>query len=179
MPDGTVALGLPGLFLVCVQYFELVQLGRSFKADFGSCAVRLKAAHLHLLRWGASADITDKEALEAKLSKYGPSELETAKELLQSIHEQFDRAQKDSSGLKRRIARANTVEAAKEVEELDVSEEIERAEPKWSLTYKAMDEVKVKYSKLSAAIGDTKDRARWALYDRKHLTTLVDEVPHY
>ncbi|OQO01134.1 hypothetical protein B0A48_13377 [Cryoendolithus antarcticus] len=174
--SGLTASSAPGLFLTCIDYFELIQLGRNFKPDYASCAIRLEAAHIHLLRWGKAVDITNAEALQAKLSTYREEDVGFVKELLEEIKEQFERAEKDSVSFKKRAARNADTSSNTETETLDPSTEMQLASTEHITAGKAMTKIKHGYAEALSVATGVHDRTRWALYQQKNLDTLVDEV---
>nr|OQO27173.1 hypothetical protein B0A51_04433 [Rachicladosporium sp. CCFEE 5018] len=174
--SGLTALSVPGLFLTCVNYFELIQLGRNFKSDYATCAIRLEAAHIHLLRWGKAVDITNTEALQAKLSAYKSEDVEFAKDLLEEIKEKFERAEKDSGSFKKRATRNASASTETDTEVLDPSAELHLASKEHITASKALTKIKHGYTEALNVVSGAHNRTRWALYQKKNLKALVDEV---
>nr|OQO26703.1 hypothetical protein B0A51_06670 [Rachicladosporium sp. CCFEE 5018] len=170
------ALSVPGLFLTCVNYFELIQLGRNFKSDYATCAIRLEAAHIHLLRWGKAVDITNTEALQAKLAAYTEEDVDFAKDLLEEIKEKFERAEKDSGSFKKRAARNASASTETDTEVLDPSAELQLASKEHITASKALTKIKHGYTEALNVVSGAHNRTRWALYQKKNLKALVDEV---
>lgn len=103
MVEGTLALSIPGLFLTCVQYFVLLQLGRNFEADFGSCHLQLRWIELRLQRWGRAAGITAETTEEDFLKEFehnhDQNEVNLVFDTLEQIDVQLSRARQDSQSI--------------------------------------------------------------------------------
>ncbi|TKA74406.1 hypothetical protein B0A49_03982 [Cryomyces minteri] len=125
--EGAV-LGLPGLFLTGLRYFELIQFGRQFKKDFGASSLRLEAAHLHMTRWGEALGI-NVEPLDptvlSQLSAYKPEEIKLATALLNQIQDAFESAKRKSESFKGIVTLKGN---ADDVAVLDTNAEFEHVE---------------------------------------------------
>ncbi|TKA68485.1 hypothetical protein B0A49_05694 [Cryomyces minteri] len=173
--EGAV-LGLPGLFLTGLRYFELIQFGCQFKKDFGASSLRLEAAHLHMTRWGEALGI-NVEPLDptvlSQLSAYKPEEIKLAAALLSQIQDAFESAKRKSESFKGIVTLEDN---ADDVAVLDTNAEFEHVEyrfKKLSLTTRGF----VKgYQKAKSVKDKTKERASWALYERSQFNQLVENV---
>jgi hypothetical protein len=47
-----VVLSLPGIFMCCVQYFELIQRGRNFERDLLVLTTKFSNQQLRFTKWG-------------------------------------------------------------------------------------------------------------------------------
>lgn len=77
----------PGLFTVCLQCFDLIQAGRDFGKDYERSLIRLRAAHLRLVRWGETVGLAVSDLstpVPTRISNT-PSEETTAKDHLAAI----------------------------------------------------------------------------------------------
>lgn len=170
------ALGLPGLFISAVQYFEWIRFGRQFENDFGACLVRLEAAHLHMIRWGASMGIDgDPSTFDPRsLSHLPADEIETAMDILHEINRTFEMARETSESFNRRQRRKGITNSEKMM--LDTETELERAESRFKTLHRTSRKIAEKYEKAMHLKDKARDRVVWALYERNHFNHLIDTV---
>ncbi|PSN61258.1 hypothetical protein BS50DRAFT_578636, partial [Corynespora cassiicola Philippines] len=55
----STVLGLPGLFVSCVQCFEYIQYSRNIEKDCEDLVIKLRYIGLALTRWGESMGFGD------------------------------------------------------------------------------------------------------------------------
>ncbi|KAM0720993.1 hypothetical protein Q7P37_003278 [Cladosporium fusiforme] len=172
MPDGSLALSIPGLFLTCVQYFTLIRLGRDFEADFGSCILKLRTVELRLQRWGTSVGITNEAANEfEKLEERDDSgDIEFA---LKQISKQLSRAHEDSEAIVNRNRDPKVLDVIDEVQQLELSD------AKISRASRVQAKLKFGYQKSFDLTSRVVVRTQWALYKKTHLTNLLDVVSEH
>lgn len=173
MVDGTLALSIPGLFLTCVQYFNLVQLGRNFTADFGSCLLRLRAIELRLHRWGKAAGITDEDFATRLQERYNDQEIQFAYNACRQIKKQLMRAKEDSQEM---------LEDNQKPEELELVDEIQQLEicgPKTTRARRFQDKVKSGYQTTLHFGSQAAVRSKWALYKKPQLEGLLSTISEH
>jgi hypothetical protein len=174
MVEGTLALSIPGLFLTCVQYFVLLQLGRNFEADFGSCILELRWIELRLQRWGKAAGITvdsTSERSQKFLRKFGghhdQDQVELISDTLEQIELQLSRAQEDSQKIFKKKRNATELELIDEVQQLKL------CDPKVAVASRFLKKVKSSYDSHARAGAKVATQSRWALYKKTQLESLV------
>lgn len=145
MVEGTIALSIPGLFLTCVQYFVLIQFGRNFEADFGSCYLQLRWIELRLQRWGRAAGITaettEEDFLKEFAHNHNQDEVDLVFDTLEQIDVQLSRARQDSQNILQKNRNPTELELINEVEQLQI------CEPKVALAHRFVAKVKSTYDR--------------------------------
>ncbi|KAN0113237.1 Prion-inhibition and propagation domain containing protein [Hyaloscypha variabilis] len=175
---GIAIASLAGIFLDCVDCFELILIGRDFKDDFGYSLTRLSAAQLRLTRWGVSVGLveyinevgttTKPLDLKSHLSQvvYSDEEIGQAKEWLEDIIARFKIAQKDSI----RYAKGQKSE---DLGTFNDTTDLERVDDSAKrLFIKIGQIVKSRKAKLGRAALKTK----WALHGKKHFEELITKI---
>jgi hypothetical protein len=61
----TNLLILPGLFISCIQSFEIIQYGRAFESDHYTLTLRLDYIGVTLARWGKAVKIVGRNNITA------------------------------------------------------------------------------------------------------------------
>lgn len=173
----TEALGVPELFLACVKYFELIQLGRNFEEDFESSTLLLRGTDLRLRRWGEAVGITDKQSPAFQAAAQGRSEedLDLVDETLDHISTRLKMAkeQADKYAIKRR---ARSTEANTELETIDESHQITAAGNVESRSLIRLKNV----GRKTLDFGDELQKStRWALYKKTELTSLLRDISEH
>lgn len=173
MVEGTLALSIPGLFLTCVQYFTLIQLGQNFKHDFASCHLELRWIELRIQRWGKAAGITDQSPEDFKNKfegKHDENEVTLICDTLKQIQKQFQRAQEDSEEIikkkKRTDPETKELELINELEQLQLCE---KKDAKVGRTHRFVKKIKSGY----ASSRHVAAQSQWALYKKTQLEHLV------
>lgn len=170
MVDGTLALSIPGLFLTCVQYFTLVQLGRNFKNDFGSCLLQLRAIELRLQRWGRAAGITDatsEDFVKNLQERHTPQEIEFAYNACKHIKKQLSRAQEDSQDIVDENPGQEMLELVDEVQQLEI------CGPPTARASRVVNKLKSGYHSSLRFATKATSRTQWALYKKVDLEKLL------
>ena len=116
------------------------------------------------------------EGVANRLSEYPEKQLTEAKSILESIVETFDRIKKRSGhkdGESKQSGGAGEDGAGEE-------EDIKDSDPKMSATNTRLRKIRSKYrkaaDKVTSNMQSAKTHLKWALYEKKHLTALVEEV---
>jgi len=160
---------IAGIFTSCVDCFEYIQLGRKFGRDFESSLLKLSAAELQLTRWGASVGLYANDSGDMTLpSKLGieasSREIRQAERTLGAILALVNEAKKKSetystsSGVKSEDLTMIDPETSSQTYEKDL--------------LKGMRRIIISRQKRTSA----RNKTKWALYDRKHFTELIQEV---
>lgn len=173
MVDGTLALSIPALFLTCVQYLSLIQLGRDFEDDFGFCVLELRAIELRLVRWGKAVGITDEQSEDfvRKLEQdYTTQEAKFAQDACKQIVKQLARAQEDSKD----ISELNG--DSKELVLIDEAQQLEQVEKKVARASRVQAKLKSGYKKSFDVTSKVFVRAKWALYKKDQLSNLLAAI---
>lgn len=171
MAEGTVALSIPGLVLTCAQYFVLLQLGRNFESDFGSCHLELQWVELRIRRWGKAAGITNQshEAFTRKFeSEHSREDVDLAYDTWEQISIQLQRAQQDSQRMLRN--KRNPAELEPLMEDLQLQDS------KTSRTNRILNKLKSGYETPLQAGSKVVAQSKWALYKRTQFQDLIKTV---
>ncbi|KAJ8109344.1 hypothetical protein OPT61_g7524 [Boeremia exigua] len=158
----SVVLGLPGLFVSCVECFEIIQYGRNLESERDHFVLRLHYIGLKLSRWGASKGLVG--AGNAETSPIDPA-LEECRACLESIMSRFADAQKKSRNFELKAEKKGNALEAEEMMMLE-SESPHREQAFRKTTRTLMNKYATKYR-------NGVKRAEWALYERKVLENLV------
>ncbi|KAM0701961.1 hypothetical protein Q7P35_010871 [Cladosporium inversicolor] len=174
MVEGTLALSIPGLFLTCIQYFVLLQLGRNFEADFGSCILELRWIEVRLQRWGKAAGITvdgTSERPEGFLKEFGKNhgqeQVDLISDTLEQIEVQLRRAREDSQQIFKKKRNTTELELIDEVQQLKI------CGPKVATATRFLNKVKSGYDSHARAGAKVVAQSQWALYKKTQLESLV------
>jgi Prion-inhibition and propagation len=161
---GVVALA--GLFNNAVDCFEYIQLGRNFGKDFQTSLLKLDNARLRLSRWGEAArlngDVADVQSLE--LTALSPEDIPKAEGLLGHILDLFTDAEKVSGNFK---SQAVTGDSGLMV--LDVHADLDAAH---RTLHDQMRGLSIRRQNKTSL----QQKAKWALYEKKHLERLISDV---
>lgn len=165
-PFGIVAgaLGIAGLFTAAVDTFDYIQLGRHFGEDYQKAQLKLDIAAMRLSRWGRAVNIANDPNLSLTMATI--PEAEKAKEVLVSILDLFEKAQKDSGKYK--------LEKKEDQMALQVWGENDMGVSLRSLHGKMKDVVKRRQK--GASLGQ---KVSWALYRNKEFKRLVEDVTEF
>lgn len=173
----TIAIALPAAFMASVQCFELVQFGRNFKEDFAVSAANLKICEIHLLRWGGAAGLDGEHStkLHERLSKYPDDQLQKALLVLRRIVSIFDNTKEACQ-----FESIDEDESSGQSAPLDENAQLQTTDAKMRKSHKHLDKIRGRYRSAVATVKraaqDASDRTKWALYKKKHLETLVEQV---
>jgi Prion-inhibition and propagation len=153
-----LVLGLPGLFVSCVECFEYIQLGRKLEEDYDTTVLRLSNIGLSLSRWGKSMGLHG----TAPLDKDQIAALEPeARPLLEGILRRFEKVSNKSEELK---LKATNEEVA--LVRRDMNSEargLYTMMHTWMHTRYINQQNRVK-------------KVRWAVYDKKALNSLISDL---
>lgn len=150
-----------------------------FSCSTHICAVKLKAAHIHLLRWGVAANINTENpepGVIAYLQTLPPDEVDTASDLLQQIQKTFKRAEESSASLKRRKLRSHNSDDQRVVEILDSEAALLTAEPRFQRLDRTLTQIRQKYDRVKDSSRQKVVATKWALYERRPFMELVQTV---
>ena len=173
----SIAIALPSAFMACVQCFELVQFGRNFKEDFAVSAADLKICEIHLLRWGAAAGLDESGGfqLQERLSRYPEDQLQKAVMVLKRIAAIFETTKESC-----RFDSLDDDEDPRQSEQLDETAHLQNQQKNIQKSHQHLDKIKARYKSVANAVKGSiqtaSDRTKWALYKKKHLTALVEQV---
>lgn len=170
-------LSVPGHFLTCVQYFELVRLGRNFDTDFESNALLLRSTELRLRRWGEAVGITDRESItfQAAIRDRSDEDLDYVDEALDHIKTRLETA-KDQAVKFAKKRRQRPTEAMVELETID---EISRASTAGTIQSRSIIRLRKVVRKTLDFGTDLQKSTTWALYRKTELTNLVRDITEH
>ena len=161
---GVVALA--GLFNNAVDCFEYVQLGKSLGKDFQTSTLKLDVARLRLSRWGEalglSGDVTDVSSLGT--TRLSAEDVPKAESLLGQILALFADAEEMSGKYKSRAAAGDASLAV-----LDVQAEMDTL-------HRSLHEKMRGLSIRRQNKTPLRQKAKWALYEKKQYDRLVADV---
>lgn len=167
------ALAIPGLFLNCVDIFELVELGRDFDQDFGSWHLQLQSNELRFKRWGEAAGITDEESetfVKQLQKNNSPQEIKLAYKACYTIKKQLERANEDSKEMASFSDDAAELVITEEFKQLEISTpDVKHADG-------ALKKLKNKYQR---SVRQVVVRSKWALYKRTQLKDLLEVIAEH
>jgi hypothetical protein len=175
MPDGTLALSIPGLFLTCVQYFTLVQLGRNFTSDFGSSYLQLRAVELRFQRWGAAAGITDDNeqshaSMQQLAKQHSEKDVRLAFLTCNQIKTQLDTARGASE------VYSLTTDNPEELDLCNALTELEVCGPKAKQADGALRKLKSRYDRTMQKTTRFVAASKWALFQKTQLEGLLSTI---
>lgn len=81
----TGAISLTSLFSACVDCFEYVELGRTFRRDYRTSILTLTCARLRLTRWGQAVNINNNSRFQDLSLESADEQIKTAKATLEQI----------------------------------------------------------------------------------------------
>lgn len=167
------ALAIPGLFLNCVDIFELVELGRDFDQDFGSWHLQLQSNELRFKRWGEAAGITDEESetfVKQLQKNNSPQEIKLAYKACYTIKKQLERANEDSKEMASFSDDAAELVITEEFKQLEISTpDVKHADG-------ALKKLKNKYQR---SVRQVVVRSKWAIYKRTQLKDLLEAIAEH
>lgn len=169
-----LALGIPGMFLACVQYFTLVQLGRNFTADFGSSLLQLRSAELRFQRWGEAAGITDERSetfVKQLQDNHTPQEIEFAHSACTQILKQLQKAHEESESVSEKNG-----DSEEELKVIDELEQLEISGPETKRANSALEKLKSRYQSGKHTTAKLVVRSKWALYKKAQLDGLLRTI---
>lgn len=157
----TGAFSVLGLFNNVVNCFEYIHLGRQMEKDYDFYMVRLLLAKNRLVLWGQSVNIQT----DARFTSSNPSADELAVPVLKQITARLEDAYELSQIYEIKARRSHNPAAIRLLEE----EELAPTTKRIRAVFQSFEKQKEKVVTLSK-------QTRWALYDGKHLNTLVESV---
>lgn len=169
MDAASITIGgvaLTSLFNNAVDCFNYVQIGRNFGKNFTTSLLRLDVAQLRLSRWGKSIGLgnsmDDVQSLQQKA--LSAEDVGQAERLLGQIQELFAEAEVTSNGFKNRTPSGDR--------SLILHDPSTDLEPVPASLHSKMREL------ATSRQGQTglRQKVKWALYEKRHLSELVDEV---
>lgn len=185
MVDEALKLRIPSLFFTCIQYLNVLQLGRNFEADFASCNLQLQWIELRIQRWGRAGGITASTAGDDFLNEFGKKhdekDVKLACDALEQIDVQFRKAQDESQRILADCDQAG-------LELIDEVEKVKILEPKEAHASRFVAKVKSSYDEHIRSGTKTTTKSNWAIYNRvqlqdiikslgDHVTTLESTIP--
>ncbi|KAJ4289011.1 hypothetical protein N0V90_011353 [Kalmusia sp. IMI 367209] len=154
-PFGSV-LSLPGLFLSCVQFFEMIQYGRNLESDRNLMVLRLHYIGVNLSRWGTSVGLVDDDTAVSYDDR-----IEDCRPLLENIKGRFEEAQRKS----------NLSKPKSTGKDILTNDEVQLSKDRLCQRMKFwMRKYATKYN---AKYDNSVITIKWAIYERKVLDLLV------
>ncbi|KAF4535098.1 uncharacterized protein LTHEOB_12835 [Lasiodiplodia theobromae] len=150
----------PGLFLACVECFELIQLGRSFGKDFERSLLRLRVTKLRFVRIGSCKGIAldnPEATLPERMSDDEGTE-ETVKKLIAQIITQFSTT---SSICDRYKGDDKSVGEAGDVKDENILQ----------LLQKVHDQAQIRQNRTNF-----RRKVAWVCYEKGHLDRMLDSI---
>ncbi|KAK4627085.1 Heterokaryon incompatibility protein S [Fulvia fulva] len=170
--SGTTALRIPGLFLTCVRYFELIQVARNPDSEIASCDLQLRGTELRLRRWGRAAGITDSASPElmTALEGFQEDEIKFAHDALEQIEAQLENAQRRSKPLiEGGSSLSSTPTATEHINDAQHTQE----DFNESELDRALNKLRAQYGKSLRFGEDSQKKTKWALHDSTMLKNLI------
>jgi hypothetical protein len=152
-----VLLGLPGLFVSCVECFEYIQLGRKLEEDYDTAVLRLSNIGLSLSRWGKTMGLDRTPIDMDQIAILEPE----ARPLLESIIRRFERANIKSEEFKLRATGGDAALIERDMR------------PETGSLYAKM------HGWMHARHINHHNRmkkVRWAVYEKKALNSLISDL---
>jgi hypothetical protein len=159
-------IALAGLFNSTVECFEYVQLGRNFGKNFQTSQLKLDNARLRLSRWGYSlglgSNLQDVQSLE---QRFGSNQnINHADSLLGQILDLFAEAEGVSQKYKTRTkADDSSLTTYNPQTDLD---------PAHAELHRKMRQLSIERQNRTGL----RQKAKWALYEEKRFTRLLEDV---
>lgn len=147
-------VSVAGLFTICVNCFEYVQLGRQFGDRYGRCLLEIDILKLRLSRWGTA--INQFQPMSSQ------DEVETVKRLLTDIIQLFARAE----GI------AATFESQNSGKKLLVYNETADLDARYTTMHQSMKRLALQRQNRTGFM----KKAKWALYKHGDFEYLVEHV---
>jgi hypothetical protein len=151
------AVGLASLFNSAVSCFECVRIANTFDQDLATAQLKLDAAAIRLSRWGAAMGMNASEKTLPEVKRAH------ANEALQNVLWLFERAEEKSE---RFGSGRSTVTYEARMEMWPVEQFVHA----WMVekTRSRVDQKKT----------GMRERGKWALYKKKELDSLIDDIVH-
>lgn len=144
-----------GLFTVCVECFEYIQIGRELGKNYHTALLKLDLLKLRLCRWFAAVS-------DSVVSAQSEEEIKTAHDTLGQIILLFEEAEQWSK--KRKKGSRGSGEGVKG-QAFDVDTDLEAIHQKMrSLAFKRQKQSTVT------------QKAKWALYEEKQFKRLIEDI---
>ncbi|KAL1600749.1 hypothetical protein SLS60_007137 [Paraconiothyrium brasiliense] len=163
--SASIVTSLPGLFMACIQCFEIIQYGRTLETERDTLVLRLHYIGLMLSRWGASKGIVgtiNPETIDAQLDECRP--------FLQAIITRFDDAKRKSEKYELNKQQQQQGQPPETHNVLQLEEATESAGSSFrTATKNLMHKYATKYD-------NAVTRTKWAIYERKVLENLVSNL---
>jgi len=159
-------VGLASLFNNAIDWFEYIYIGKNFGPRFRASLLRLDNARLRLSRWGDAVGLSGgvDDATISNSSNWTETEKHQAEQTLRVILEHFDAAKKISVNF-----RHSKTQEDPSVRENDVKTDLD---PMGQFLHDKMRNLSIRRQNRTSLF----KKARFAIYDEKHLAELINKI---